>query len=101
MEKLLFSPISLDELVTVISETVKKEVESAPSFRTPETPSEYITRKETARLLGISLPTLNDWSKRGVIPSYRIESRVRYKKNEVLESLKKVRTNIYGKGNNS
>lgn len=101
MDKILFSPISLDELVTVISETVKKEVESAPSFRIPEPVSEYITRKETARLLGISLPTLNDWSKRGIIPSYRIQSRVRYKKNEVLESLKKVRTTIYGKGGNS
>ena len=53
----------------------------------PKEEEELITRKETAQLLGISLPTLNEYSKDGIIPAYRIGSRVRYKKNEVLEAL--------------
>jgi excisionase family DNA binding protein len=98
LDKFILSSIPLDELVTVISETVKKEVESATSFRKPESESEYITRQDAARILGISLPTLNDWSKRGVLPSYRIQSRVRYKKAEVLDSLKQVQTIKYRRG---
>jgi excisionase family DNA binding protein len=98
MDKFILTSIPLAELVTVISETVKKEVESATSYRKPEPESEYITRQEAACILGISLPTLNDWSKRGVLPSYRIQSRVRYKKAEVLDSLKQVQTIKYRRG---
>ena len=31
---------------------------------------EYLSRKETARLLKVSLVTLNEWSKRGLIKPY-------------------------------
>lgn len=60
------------------------------SDQTPKT--ELLNRNEVAKLLQISLPTLNAWSKAGRIPSYRIGSRIRYKKNEVLDSL-----NVVGK----
>lgn len=87
MENFIMSSIPLNELITVISETVKIEFERQNNLSTPPPESEYISRKTTAQILGISLPTLNDWSKRGLIPSYRIASRIRYKKDEVLNSV--------------
>jgi len=87
--------LSNDQLHTVLSEVLKLEFSKFNNVTPPEEP-EYITRKETAHILGVSLVTLNVWSKTGVIPAYRIESRVRYKKSEVLNSLTKVRTG--GKG---
>lgn len=84
---LILSSIPLPELIAVISETVKIEFERQNHLSTPPTENEFITRKQTAQILGISLPTLNDYTKRGVIPSYRIGTRVRYKKEEVLKSL--------------
>jgi len=60
---------------------------------------ELITRQETAQFLGISLVTLNQYTKDGIIPGYRIGSRVRYKKHEVLESLKSFKK-YRRKGNN-
>jgi len=51
---------------------------------------ELITRKECAKILGISLVTLNVYTKKGLIPGYRIGVSVRYKKKEVIESLQKV-----------
>ena len=36
------------------------------------------TRKEAAQRLGISLVTLNTWTKDGIINAYRISTRVRY-----------------------
>lgn len=87
MEKFLLSPISLDELATVIKLTVQKEYELIFNSKTYQPDNEYISRKETSQILGISLPTLNDYTKRGLVPSYRIGSRIRYKREEVFNSL--------------
>jgi len=86
--------VSKEDLTSTISSLIKEELKGLNPVKQKEE-REYITRKEVAKLLGISLPTLNDWSKKGVIPSYRIQSRVRYIKAEVLECLKKVKTIKY------
>ncbi|WP_262884008.1 helix-turn-helix domain-containing protein [Muricauda hadalis] len=57
-----------------------------------------MTRKETAKLLCISLPTLNDWTKTGIVKAHRIGNRVLYKEQEVLEALNEVRTLKTGRG---
>jgi len=92
MENIILTSLGTDELIRIISESIKKEIESASLLRQAELPTEYITRKETAHILGISLPTLNDWSKRGIIPSFRIGTRIRYRMEDVRMSLNKVVT---------
>lgn len=52
----------------------------------PETT--LLTRKEVADMLGVSLVTIHEWSKKGVLISYRIGNRVRFKQSEVLEAIK-------------
>lgn len=49
-----------------------------------------LSREETANLLSISLATLWSWTKKDIIPAYRIGFKVRYKKSEVLQALKKM-----------
>lgn len=88
---ILFSSISIDELKQSIVDAVKTEFEQALCKPKQEAP-EFITRLEATKLLGITLPTLSAWTKEGLIPSYRIASRIRYKRTEVLNSLGKVRT---------
>lgn len=51
----------------------------------------YLTRKETALLLQVSLPTLTSYVKQGIIPANRIGSRVRFIKNDVLEAVSKIK----------
>lgn len=46
-----------------------------------------LTRSEVSELLSISLPTLRNYVKRGLIKEYRMGSRVLYKSSEVLETL--------------
>lgn len=88
MENLILSSIPLNELTHVIQLTVQREFEKINNSQNPPPPdNELISRKETSQILGISLPTLNEYTKRGIIPSYRIGSCVRYKKEEVLKSL--------------
>ncbi|GAB3750060.1 helix-turn-helix transcriptional regulator [Spirosoma pomorum] len=47
-----------------------------------------LTREETAELLKISLPTLTDWTNRGILQSYRLGgNKVRYIEGEVRNAL--------------
>lgn len=49
-----------------------------------------LSRQDTAELLGISLVSLWDWTRKDIVPAYRIGNKVRYKKAEVLEALKQM-----------
>ncbi|MFN7913214.1 MAG: helix-turn-helix domain-containing protein [Bacteroidota bacterium] len=96
MENLILSPITIGELTSVISETVSNEVNKILSLQKQPEQTEYITRKETANILGVSLVTLNVWQKTGLITAYRINTRVRFKRAEVLNSLLKIQTKSFG-----
>jgi excisionase family DNA binding protein len=52
-----------------------------------ENDDSLLTRAETAKLLSVSLVTLWDWTRKNIIPAYRIGNKIRYKKGEVLKSL--------------
>lgn len=88
---LILQNIDLQQLETMISNAVNKGIALVSSqTTTTENPNELLTRKEVCELLHITLPTLHDWTKEGVITGYRINTRVRYKKSEVLATLQKV-----------
>ena len=48
---------------------------------------QLLTRKETAKLLSVSLVTLFDWDRKNILQSYRIGNLVRYKKSDVFQAL--------------
>jgi excisionase family DNA binding protein len=89
MEQLIIlQGISVEELLTRIDAVVEKKIsEKISQLKTIE-PIRFMTSKEVAKYLQISLPTVNFWSKKGWLKSYRIGSRIRFKSNEVEESLK-------------
>jgi len=97
MENIIFSQIPITEFKNIISETVREEMQKIAT-QTPPPETELITRQETRQILGVSLPTLNDWTKRGLIIGYRIGTRVRYKKAEILEAVKQIQTLKYRRG---
>lgn len=97
MNEIILNGISFEQLKEEFKTIVQNEVQKIVSGLTtaPETAPELITRKETALILGISLPTLNDWTKNGTIPAQRIGTRVRYNRANVYASLKNVETLKY------
>lgn len=52
------------------------------------------SREETAKTLCISLPTLHEWTKSGIIKAFRIGNRVLYKLEDINEALTEVKTSI-------
>lgn len=97
MQTLILSGITFEQLQESIKGIVRNEIETVISqtvqVQDPE-PS-LITRKETANILGISLPTLNEWTKTGLIPAKRIGTRVRYLRSDIYHSLKDIETLKY------
>lgn len=83
-----------EEFKTIVQTEVQKILTELPPTTTESIP-EFITRKETSRILGISLPTLHEWTKNGIIPAQRIGTRVRYRRTDVYASLKSIDTLKY------
>lgn len=90
-DQLVLSPIPRAELVSDIAKAVRDMLAAQPTVN-PPSPEELLSRFEAAGLLGVTLPTLRLYTKRGLVAGYRIGTRVRYKRSEVLGSLQQIRT---------
>lgn len=81
--------ISLTEFLNEISE-LKEALQLLTKNQQKNPSSDFITRQETAEILNVSLSTLLNWRKAGIITAYRIGNKIRYKKSEILDSLTKI-----------
>lgn len=61
-------------------------------------PEDYLTRQEAADILGISLPTLDKYTKKGILTKYQLENTdlYRYRRSDIEFAFKAVR---FKKGN--
>ncbi|HOX77204.1 MAG TPA: helix-turn-helix domain-containing protein [Bacteroidales bacterium] len=82
---ILLQALTPDDAAELIADKVVLKLK--PLIPAEKEPDELLTRAETAKLLKISLPTLHDWTRTGKLQSYRISSRLRYRKSEVIEAL--------------
>jgi hypothetical protein len=92
MDIILTTP---EQLQGIIFGAVQEAIKAMPPAKAESQTEKLLTRKETADKLKISLVTLNDWSKRGLLSSYLIGGRVLYKESEIEASLHQVKTVKY------
>lgn len=95
MNNLILTTHTTEELTGIISQAVREAVKTIQTLPAHSASEKLLTRKECADKLKISLVTLNDWSKRGLIQSYLIGGRVLYKDSEIEASLYQVKTVKY------
>ncbi len=83
--------LTSDQLQNIFDGLVQK-VESIfkDSQKDHITSKEWLTAKEVCDLLKISHTTLHDWSKKGILKKHKIGDRIRFRHNEVLDSLLKI-----------
>lgn len=79
--------ITPNELKENILNDIRTELKALVQHFQPLKPAEYITRKEAAKILKVSLVTLSDWNKKGVLKPYRLGNLIRYKRTELDEAL--------------
>ena len=86
MQNLVLTPVPIDDLLAMFRDIVREEMN-------PGTTSEggtnrtIINRAELIKRLDITEPTVIRYEKKGIIPSIRIGSAVRYDYDKVLQAL--------------
>ena len=91
MNNLLIEGVDKEALETLIYKTMRRvfdELELKEQGKPKE--KNYLSRKETANLLKISLVTLNTLTASGKLTSYRIGKRILYKEDEVEQALTQI-----------
>jgi excisionase family DNA binding protein len=87
-EKFFVTNYDRDELVLMIREAFK--VELIEHLKKQERESDYnilLSRKEVAEYMKISIPTLHNYQKSGILKYHRVGSRILFMKGEVMEAL--------------
>ena len=86
--------VDLEDLKKVISSLLDERVGKLVSSR-DEVKIEYLRTTDVLKMLKITKPTLIEWRKRGIIPSYRLGTQVRFIKSEIIDAIKGNQTNKY------
>ena len=86
--------VELNDLEKVISSLLDERVNELVLGRGVDD-VEYLTSKDVLKMLRVSKPTLIEWRKQGIIPSYRVGTQIRFIKSEVVDAIKNNQTNKY------
>lgn len=90
MTKIVLHSFELSDIRKVVEEVLENKLKG---FSTPQkTELKLLTRKDTAKFLCISLPTLHEWTKTGIVKAHRIGNRVLFKQDEVNQALHQIQT---------
>jgi len=93
MASIIFTTYTSEEFENLLGQLISQSVQIELRQLAPSPDqNQILTRQETAKLLAISLPTLHDYTKRGLIKSHRLGTKVRYKREDIDAALKQIRS---------
>jgi hypothetical protein len=85
-----FISVNPNELAELISENVKVQIQNLArdlsELSTPQQ-NEIVSRKEVAEMFQISLVSLHEWTKNGILTPYKIGGRTFFKRSELMQLL--------------
>lgn len=91
MSQIQFIQVTPNELVNLITESVKTQIQELSIHLKESQPTkeskEFLNRNETAKLFGVSLPTIHLWQNNGILRVYKMGNRCFFKYSELLETL--------------
>lgn len=82
----LVQNVSMSDIEATLSRLLDEKLSNLQPAN--QEPVKYLTRKETAAKLRISLPTLADWTRASILKSKRIGSRILYLSTDVEAAIK-------------
>ena len=88
MKRIFFEGSSSEEFIGLLCSKIREIIDSAKQTDNQE-PETLLTRQETADMLKITLPTLNNWTKAGVLTASYLGRKVYYNKQDIINSLNK------------
>ena len=84
MDNQLLVTLNVNDLRGIISESISSALSKLPQAKEEDS---LLRRKDVAKLFSVSLVTIADWMKTGRLPYHRINSRIFFKKSEVLDAM--------------
>jgi phage portal protein BeeE len=78
--------ITTNDLTNLIKEGIKSELTELKKTLNPESlESPHLTRRQTAEFFGVSLNCINDWTRKGILKSYKVGQRTFYRRSELMQ----------------
>lgn len=84
MENILVVQLHVNELEVIINRCIERAIVKNPSEKADDV---LLKRVDVAKLFSVSLVTITEWMKTGKLPYHRINSRVFFKKSELMECI--------------
>ena len=85
MENQFVVSLKVDELKEIINNCVSDAISHIPVPKVED--CTLFRRKDVAALFKVSLVTITQWMKSGKLPYHRINSRIFFKKEEVMQAM--------------
>ena len=76
--------LNVSDLKHIINESIENAISKTPTVKEEDS---ILRRKDVAKLFSVSLVTIADWMKTGKLPYHRINSRIFFKKSELMECI--------------
>ncbi len=76
--------LNVSDLKHIINESIENAISKTPTAKEEDS---ILRRKDVAKLFSVSLVTIADWMKTGKLPYHRINSRIFFKKSELMECI--------------
>lgn len=80
----------LDKKIEELKQSYLESYQEIRESYQPKEPTKYLTKLEVSKMLCINLASVNNWTKKKILQSYRIGGRVLYKRSEVEDSIIKL-----------
>jgi excisionase family DNA binding protein len=87
METVQFISTSPNALANLIDEKLQERFKELVKEFQPKEPVDFLTRKETAELLKISLVTLHQWTNKGILKAYKFGNKTYFSRKEITSQL--------------
>lgn len=83
--------ISPTQLVDLIDQRHKKQIEELKKHFQPKEPSRYLRRKEVAEMLSVDVSSIHNYTVKGILTAHQISGRILYKLDEVEKAIIKLK----------
>jgi hypothetical protein len=93
MKTINFIQVTPEQLQESILQGIRDELNDFKKEFQPKKPEELLTRTETAKLLKITVTTLDRWTTQGQLQRYGLGKKIFYKRSQVESSLVNLKSN--------
>jgi hypothetical protein len=88
MEQTLFTTLKVDDLIDIIKKSVSDVISSKKTEASNDPPPEDLMNiEDIQKIFNVSKVTVHKWKKKGLLPYYKMNRKVYFKKSEVIDSM--------------